>query len=173
MRPRPLTPRPASPPLSLASPRLTGACSRPVEHFFLILLFTLYLLLGGDSAADADADGSSALADERDGLSVQVDAQIRRFIKGKVLLSLLVGVSTVVILRLLQVDLSLGFGLLAFWLNFIPNVGALIAVSAPMPLVRTRCPLLPPFALSRLSLHAPPPRGRSSSRRPLAWVAWR
>ena len=57
--------------------RLYRALPRPVEHFFLILLFTLYLLLGGDSAADAAdaADGSSAIADERDGLSVQVGLQ--------------------------------------------------------------------------------------------------
>ena len=37
--------------------------------------------------------------------------------------------------RCLNVDLWLVFGVLAFWLNFIPNVGALIAVLLPLPLV--------------------------------------
>jgi hypothetical protein len=53
----------------------------------------------------------------------------------QVLLSTLVGVLTCVLLRALSVDLWLAFGVIAFWLNFIPNVGALIAVGAPMPLV--------------------------------------
>lgn len=45
------------------------------------------------------------------------------------------GVVTGIILKSLSVDLWLVFGVLAFWLNFIPNVGALIAVLLPLPLV--------------------------------------
>lgn len=83
-----------------------------LENLFLILLFTLYLLLGGAAAGMGNGgDGDD------DVLAAQVDAQIRRFIKGKVLLSLLVGILTGVLLRLLSVDLWLGFGVIAFWLN--------------------------------------------------------
>ena len=135
-----------------------------LENLFLILLFTLYLLLGdqrGGSGEGEGGEGANGGADggARDVVSAQVDAQIRRYIKGKVLLSLLVGVLTGILLRLLQVhatrhsarthahapltvarflsqvELWLGFGVIAFWLNFIPNVGALFAVAAPMPLV--------------------------------------
>ena len=116
------------------------------------------LLLGGDSAADADADGSSALADERDGLSVQVDAQIRRFIKGKVLLSLLVGVLTGLLLYSLSVDLWLGFGVVAFWMNVRPATP--LSHASDPPLTR-RCP--PPHALLR----------GSSSRMWARWWRWR
>ena len=49
------------------------------------------------------------------------------------LMSLIVGVATAVSLGALSVDLWLVFGLLAFWLNFIPNVGTVLAVALPMP----------------------------------------
>ena len=84
----------------------------------------------------------------------------------QVLLSLLVGILTCLLLRTLAVDLWLGFGVLAFWANFIPNVGALIAVSAPMPVPASPAPTpergrytpLPGHTLSHsLTPPSPPP----------------
>jgi hypothetical protein len=68
-------------------------------------------------------------------LSRQADAQIHTYIRGKIAMSFLVGAATALSLGALSVDLWLVFGLLAFWLNFIPNVGTAIAVALPMPLV--------------------------------------
>ena len=50
-------------------------------------------------------------------------------------ISLLVGLATAVSLAALGLDLWLVFGVLAFWLNFVPTVGTLVAVALPMPLV--------------------------------------
>ena len=36
---------------------------------------------------------------------------------------------------LLKVDLALVFGLLAFLLNFVPNVGAIVSTLLPLPVV--------------------------------------
>ena len=36
---------------------------------------------------------------------------------------------------MLGLDLWLIFGVLAFWLNFIPNVGSALAIALPLPLV--------------------------------------
>ena len=47
----------------------------------------------------------------------------------------MVGGLTGFILWSLHVDLWLVFGVLAFWLNFIPNVGAVVAVALPLPLI--------------------------------------
>jgi len=54
---------------------------------------------------------------------------------GKIFVSGFVGICTAVSLWGCSVDLWLVFGLLAFWLNFIPNVGTVIAVALPLPLV--------------------------------------
>lgn len=50
-------------------------------------------------------------------IDAQADDQINTYIRGKVAMSLLVGLLTALSLGLLQVDLWLVFGLLAFWLN--------------------------------------------------------
>ena len=51
------------------------------------------------------------------------------------MLSMVVGVVTSVILLAVGLELWLIFGALAFWLNFVPTVGAVVAVFLPMPLV--------------------------------------
>tara|TARA_B100000780_G_scaffold234076_1_gene174377 strand:+ start:354 stop:908 length:555 start_codon:yes stop_codon:yes gene_type:complete len=51
------------------------------------------------------------------------------------MLSLVVGVVTAIILLAVGLELWLIFGALAFWLNFVPTVGAVVAVFLPMPLV--------------------------------------
>lgn len=58
-----------------------------------------------------------------------------QYIKGKVVLSALIGVCTAFVLLAIGLDLWLVFGTLAFWLNFVPNVGAVIATLLPLPLV--------------------------------------
>ena len=80
-----------------------------LSNLFLVLLFTLYLLLGGGGA-------------ESHGVNAEADAQVLSYIKGKVLISLGVGVATALILLAVGLDLWLVFGVMAFWLNFIPNV---------------------------------------------------
>ena len=123
------------------------------SNLFLVLLFTIYLLLGRDesepappssaSAPDSELSPLSAACDDDDEgyaeaesrIGSQVDDQIKAFIKGKVLLSLLVGGLSGLILFTLHVDLWLVFGALAFWLNFVPNIGAVVATLLPMPIV--------------------------------------
>lgn len=53
----------------------------------------------------------------------------------QVALSSLVGVATGLVLLGVGLDLWLVFAVLAFWLNFVPNVGAVVAVLLPMPLL--------------------------------------
>lgn len=75
-----------------------------------------------------------AQSDEPD-VVAQSDAQIHSYIRGKVLVCVLVGVLTALSLWACSVELWLVFGLLAFWLNFVPNVGTVVAVALPLPLV--------------------------------------
>ncbi len=133
-----------------------------VSNLALVLLFTIYLLAssggGGSPTADetatASAPAGAAGGDDGDdgaGARAEIEAeaearnealakaeaekQILMYIRGKVLLSLMVGLLTALSLSVLRVELALVFGILAFWLNFIPNVGTVVAVALPMPLV--------------------------------------
>jgi len=116
-----------------------------LSNSMLVGLFTVFLLLGDSGAADDDEGEERELlgtvlcaGKARSYLgsaSRQSDQQIRIFIKGKVLLSFLVGALTALILWRLKVELWLVFAVLAFWLNFIPNLGAVIATLLPVPVV--------------------------------------
>ena len=96
-----------------------------LSNLFLVLLFTCYLLLGGGGRSGHDQERVHRQADE----------QIFSYVKSKVLVSLLAGALTALILFVLHLELWLVFGVLAFWLNFVPNVGSVVAVALPMPVV--------------------------------------
>ena len=100
-----------------------------LSNLALVLLFAVYLLFGSPRAP------SPPSAKAHNSVGAQADAQIMLYIRGKVAMSALVGLATALSLGALRVDLWQAFGLLAFWLNFIPNVGTVLAVALPMPLV--------------------------------------
>uniref|UniRef100_A0A7S3SPE9 AI-2E family transporter n=1 Tax=Emiliania huxleyi TaxID=2903 RepID=A0A7S3SPE9_EMIHU len=109
---------------------LTGLVMSVVEgmlsllsNMLLVLLFTVYLMLGRDAR-----DGLPA-----DDVLHKVDDRTRAFIRGKVSLSLLVGGLTALVLWSINLELWLLFAVLAFLLNFIPNIGAVVATLLPLP----------------------------------------
>ena len=91
---------------------------------FLVLIFLIFLLAG--QRGDAPHPG---------GMVGEVEGKIRTYLTVKVTVSALTGVLVYAILRLLGVDFALAFGLFTFLLNFIPNVGSVIAVMLPLPVV--------------------------------------
>ena len=100
---------------------------------FLVILFTLYLLLTPSLTNEEEEEG-----DDTPKASVfqrKVDRQIHTYVKGKVALSALVAILTAGLLYALRVDLWLAFSVVAFFANFVPNLGAIVAVALPMPVV--------------------------------------
>ncbi len=108
--------------------RLTNALVDLLSNTFLVLIFAVYLLQGG---ADAEADADPA----DDTLWQRIDDQVKRYVNLKIGLSAATGAAVWLILALLGVELAMVFGVLAFVLNFIPNVGSVIATLLPVPLV--------------------------------------
>ncbi len=91
----------------------------------LVMIFMIFLITGYRSGEDP----------ERRGLRHEIGLRVKDYLRVKFLVSTLTGVSTYLILRVLGVDLALVFGLAAFFLNFIPNIGSLVAVFLPLPVV--------------------------------------
>jgi AI-2 transport protein TqsA len=87
----------------------------------LTALFLAFFLLGGRIAGHGQSLGQ------------RVMGQVRKYLAVKLLTSFLTGLLTAGWLSLLGVDLAVLFGLLAFFLNFIPNIGSAIAVLLPLP----------------------------------------
>lgn len=109
-------------------PQLAGSLANQaislVSNSFLVLIFLIYLLLGRTATPSEDT-----------GMRAQIETRIKRYIIVKVGLSAATGVATTVILSLLGVELAVVFGLMAFYLNFIPNIGSVLATMLPVPVV--------------------------------------
>jgi AI-2 transport protein TqsA len=102
---------------------LAGAFFSWLTTALLVLIFMVYMMVGRRTLQD------------RVGLWGEVEQKIRRYIVTKVVTSAATGILVTVILLALGLDLAVVFGILAFFLNFIPNVGSVIAVLLPLPVV--------------------------------------
>jgi len=65
----------------------------------------------------------------------KASALVHSYLWKKMLVSFLYGVSVATLLFCLGVDLPAFFGLVSFFLNFVPEVGAFISMLAPVPLI--------------------------------------
>lgn len=102
------------------------------SNAFVILLYVLFMLAGtGALSRKVQAGFKSGQAETVAGLIRTVDAQIRQYLVTKALISAGVGAMVVIILLLFGVDFALLWGFLTFLLNFIPNIGSLVATLLP------------------------------------------
>lgn len=90
----------------------------------VVLIFLLFLLMGRDPGEDHPT-----------GYWAEVERGVRRYLQVKVAVSALTGTVVGVVLTVLGVDLALVFAVFAFLLNFVPNVGSIIASLLPLPVV--------------------------------------
>jgi AI-2 transport protein TqsA len=81
-----------------------------------------------------------------------IDVKVQRYIWVKTFVSALAGILTYVLLRAWQVDFSAFWGLMAFFLNFIPYVGALVAIVLPAIIALVQFSDVPTFLMVLASL---------------------
>lgn len=90
---------------------------------FLVAVFVFFLLLGvGQSQT-------------KDGVWDEIKKRIQAYVVAKLWISALLGIAVGGVLAGLHVPLALVFGVFTFILNFIPSIGAVVAVMLPLPLV--------------------------------------
>ena len=106
--------------VSLISNTLLDLSSNAV----MVLIFMFFLLLGGSTSAIP-----------RGGVWREIEGKIRGYIVTKTVISAVTGLAFAAVLWWFGVPLALVFGLLAFLLNFIPNIGPIIASLLPLPLI--------------------------------------
>ena len=104
--------------------RVISAVMSLLSNAVLVVIFMIFLLAG--------AIGREP---ETEGLREQVESRIKRYILTKVLVSTTTGTLVGLTLWLLNVELALVFGVLAFLLNFIPSIGSIVATLLPLPVI--------------------------------------
>lgn len=102
---------------------VTGGIVNLVGNGFLILIFTLFMLLG---------EGASNLSNP---IIQEMHLKISRYSLTKMLTSLATGLLVGLILWSVGVDLALMFLMLTILLNFIPSFGSIIATVLPLPII--------------------------------------
>jgi predicted PurR-regulated permease PerM len=97
-----------------------------LSNTFLIILTTVFILLEATTFSvklQAAFGGSGAVLSNLGKVTVQV----QRYLAVKTAVSLVTGAAVALWTSLLGVDFALVWGLLAFLLNYIPNIGSIIA----------------------------------------------
>ncbi len=103
-----------------------------LSNIFLILLYLLFILAGfGQLNAKILAALGRNKASRMVVLLGNIDRQLRQYLITKTLISLGTGALTTVILLIFGVDFALLWGFVTFLLNFIPNIGSMVATLLP------------------------------------------
>jgi AI-2 transport protein TqsA len=103
-----------------------GTATTMLSTGFLIMIFVIFLLVGRDSHL------------RQTGIYAELEATIRGYITTKTAISAASGLIVGLVLWTLGLRMALLFGLLAFLLNFIPNIGSVIATLLPIPIAVTQ-----------------------------------
>ncbi len=99
-----------------------GAALGLSSTLVLVVIFVLFLLAGRNPER------------ARRGIFGEIDHAVRRYVVTKFLVSAVAGIVVGLILAALGLELAVVFGVLTFLLNFIPNIGAVVATLLPVPL---------------------------------------
>ena len=101
----------------------TNAVVNLLSQSLLVLIFVIFLSWGGSRGR------------QREGTFGEIRRSVESYLLSKVVISAATGLLVGATLAILGVPLAMAFGVLAFLLNFIPNVGSLIATLLPLPVV--------------------------------------
>jgi hypothetical protein len=97
------------------------------NQFALVMLFVVYLM--------TEIVPGEPLLGTIGPAAMEIELMISHYISLKTMLSFMTGVAVSVILLLIQIKLAVLFGIMSFVLNYIPNVGSMIAMFLPTPVV--------------------------------------
>lgn len=101
---------------------ITGDIFGLVGNSTLVVIFTLFLLAGDPAKIENK-------------IFREFQVKVSRYVVAKVFVSALTATITMIVLLSVGADLAMMFALLTFLLNFIPNIGSIIAIVLPLPIL--------------------------------------
>lgn len=110
-------------PMFTVAKGLTGAVVGFVGNFTLIALFVLFMIVGQTAKKT------------RSPFVEEIQHKISHYLLAKGLVSMATGIFTFVVLMLFDVELAFMFSVVTVLLNFIPNIGSIVATFIPLPVV--------------------------------------
>jgi predicted PurR-regulated permease PerM len=113
--------------------KILGSISAIISNTFLVLLYLLFLLIGRDKMIHKlDIAFKSEVSGQMKNIVKSVTDQINKYIVTKTLISMFTGSLVYITLLLFGVEFAFIWGLIAFLLNYIPNIGSALATIFPV-----------------------------------------
>ncbi len=110
-----------------------GSILNFMSNTFLVLLFLLFILIGRNQLViKTQLAFRPELALRISSILKNINSQIQKYLIAKSLISLATGVLFLIVLLLFHIPFAIIWGILAFLLNFIPNIGSVIATILPL-----------------------------------------
>ncbi|MCJ7582116.1 MAG: AI-2E family transporter [Candidatus Aminicenantes bacterium] len=104
-----------------------------LSNLFLILIFLVFILAGrGETEAKFFRSFKRKQAETFVEIKNNIDSQIQRYLGIKTIISFITGLLATIVLLFFGVDFAILFGFLTFILNYIPNIGSIIATALPL-----------------------------------------
>jgi len=112
---------------------LSGSIFAFLSQLVLVVIFLFFILLGKPFFRYKILKSFSAdNADQISRIAFSITAQIRRYLSLQFLISFTTGILVWLALQIIGVDFPVTWGALAFFLNFIPTVGSIVASIPPI-----------------------------------------
>lgn len=102
---------------------LTGSMLALFSNTVLVIIFTLFLMTG-ESVSRHELTTFE-----------EIKKNIAKYVSTKLFLSIATGILSYIVFLIVGIDLAIMFGMLSILLNFIPNIGSIIAVILPVPVL--------------------------------------
>lgn len=104
-----------------------------IKNLFLIFIFLVFILAERGIIEKKIANSFSGIQSKRIVDVIQkINNQIQRYLAIKTVISFITGVFVTIVLLLFGVDFAVVFGFFTFLLNYIPNIGSIIATAFPV-----------------------------------------
>ena len=100
-----------------------------VSMIFLVVLLLVFMLV---EAIHLPEKVKAAIGDQENERVISTVAMIRKYMTIKTVVSAIVAVSVMILLLATEIEYWALWGLLAFFLNFIPNIGSIVAAIPPV-----------------------------------------
>ncbi len=106
--------------------------SSVLGDFFISMIFWIFMILGKTKFEERLKIAFSNNKEQIEGFISSINNQLQSYIVIKTITSLTTGIIVTIILWIYGIDFAIFWGLLTFILNFIPNIGSIIATLFPI-----------------------------------------
>lgn len=104
-----------------------------IANLFLIFIFLIFILAGrGNIKTKIEKSFNKERSWQIINVIQKIDKQIQKYLAIKTIVSFVTGVLATVVLMIFGVDFAIVFGFFTFILNYIPNIGSIIATALPL-----------------------------------------